>query len=74
VYLSASGFVKLGDMGLGRMLNDYHEKAMSIVGTPYYMSPEVVQGRPYEYKSDMWSFGCLIYELAMLQPPFAMVR
>ena len=36
-------------------------------GTPYYMSPEIWQSRPYDAKSDMWALGCLLYELAMLR-------
>lgn len=40
------------------------------VGTPYYVSPEVVKGVKYDFKSDMWSLGCLVYELACLRSPF----
>ena len=43
---------------------------MSKVGTPLYMSPEVLDGRGYESKSDIWSLGCLLYELATLRSPF----
>lgn len=44
--------------------------AQTHLGTPYYMSPEEVDGQPYNEKSDLWSVGCLIYELAALSPPF----
>jgi NIMA (never in mitosis gene a)-related kinase len=39
-------------------------------GTPYYASPEVWQDKPYNNKCDIWSLGCVIYELAALKPPF----
>ena len=44
--------------------------AYTQTGTPYYASPEVWQDLPYDSKSDMWSFGCVVYEMAALQPPF----
>jgi len=42
----------------------------STVGTPFYMSPECIQGSYYDWKSDIWSLGCLLYELATLRSPF----
>ena len=44
------------------------------VGTPYYVSPEVVRGAGYDWKSDVWSMGCLLYELALLRSPFEVSR
>ena len=40
------------------------------VGTPLYMSPEVLHGQGYDYKSDVWSLGCMLYELSTLKSPF----
>ena len=59
---------KLGDMNVSKVIK---EKFLSTqTGTPYYASPEVWNDNPYSYKSDLWSIGCVIYELCALRPPF----
>lgn len=63
--------VKLGDFGISKVLNTTMQAAMSVVGTPHYMSPEVCENRPYNQKSDVWSLGCVVYELCMLKHAFA---
>ncbi|KAK9356286.1 kinase-like domain-containing protein [Lipomyces doorenjongii] len=70
VFLDADNAVKLGDFGLSKMLDPEHSLATTYVGTPYYMSPEVLLDQPYTPQSDIWSLGCVIYELCALQPPF----
>ncbi|ORX59336.1 kinase-like protein [Piromyces finnis] len=63
--------VKLGDFGLARVIdNPEKDFAQTYVGTPYYMSPELINEQAYNNKSDIWSLGCLIYELCTLEPPF----
>ena len=62
--------VKLGDFGVARMLQSTHALAKTQVGTPYYFSPELFHGKEYNSKSDMWSLGCLLYEMCELHPPF----
>lgn len=44
---------------------------MTVVGTPYYMSPEVCQNHPYTFKSDVWALGCVLYELCTLKHAFS---
>ena len=56
--------IKLGDLGVARQLEDTHDMATTVMGTPYYMSPEVMAGKPYTFASDVWSLGCVLYEMA----------
>jgi len=66
-----ASLVKLGDFGISRVLEGSVQAAITVVGTPYYMSPEICENKPYTFKSDVWSFGCVLYELCMLKHAFA---
>ncbi|KAG3293128.1 NIMA related kinase 5 [Ictidomys tridecemlineatus] len=71
IFLSKNGMVaKLGDFGIARVLNNSMELARTCVGTPYYLSPEICQSKPYNNKTDIWSLGCVLYELCTLKHPF----
>ena len=73
IFLMANGCVKVGDLGLGRFLSDHTLEAFTKVGTPLYMSPEILtaeNGRGYTFSTDVYSLGCILYELAMLRAPF----
>lgn len=63
IFIDAEGNLKLGDLGLGRAMSSQTLEAYSRVGTPLYMSPEVLDGSGYDTKSDVWSLGCIAYEL-----------
>ncbi|KAL8350725.1 hypothetical protein RB601_001018 [Gaeumannomyces tritici] len=69
VFLGEDNLVKLGDFGLAKMIQS-HDFASTYVGTPFYMSPEICAAEKYTLKSDIWSLGCIIYELCAREPPF----
>ena len=68
VFLCRDGQVKLGDLNVSKVAK--YGLLQTQTGTPYYASPEVWQDKPYDSKCDVWSLGCVIYELAALHPPF----
>ena len=63
-----NGQAKLGDMNVSKVVKT--GMLYTQIGTPYYASPEVWNDKPYEYKSDIWSMGCVLYEICSLLPPF----
>ena len=69
VFLGADNSVKLGDFGLSKLMQS-HDFASTYVGTPYYMSPEICAAERYTLQSDVWSLGCIMYELCTREPPF----
>merc|ERR1740129_1212434 len=71
VLLAQSGRVLLADFGVVGHLEHTEDFKNSIVGTPSFMSPEMLQGRPYGRKTDQWALGCILYEIMALKPPFA---
>ena len=68
LFLMKDGTVKIGDLNVSKLT----EKGMARtqIGTPYYASPEIWNDKPYDAKTDMWSIGCIIYEMCQLRPPF----
>lgn len=69
VFLYKDFTAKLGDMNVSKVAN---KRGLNYTqtGTPYYASPEVWRDEPYDVKSDIWSLGCVLYEMIALKPPF----
>eukprot|EP00941_MAST-03F_sp_MAST-3F-sp1_P002983 g2983.t1 len=70
IFLTSDAVIKVGDFGLSRKLGENTLQAHSKVGTPYYASPELLGGKGYDWRTDVWSLGCILYELACLKSPF----
>uniref|UniRef100_A0A8C3M1W1 non-specific serine/threonine protein kinase n=1 Tax=Chrysolophus pictus TaxID=9089 RepID=A0A8C3M1W1_CHRPC len=70
ILLGKDGVIKLCDFGFARAMSIHTMVLTSIKGTPLYMSPELVEERPYDHTADLWSVGCILYELFMGTPPF----
>ncbi|XP_054058156.1 serine/threonine-protein kinase Nek1 isoform X9 [Rissa tridactyla] len=70
IFLTKDGTIQLGDFGIARVLNSTAELARTCIGTPYYLSPEICQNKPYNNKSDIWALGCVLYEMCTLKHAF----
>jgi NIMA (never in mitosis gene a)-related kinase len=64
----AKGQIKIGDLNVSKVVKS--NMLFTRVGTPYYTSPEIWNDKPYNQKSDMWSLGCVLYEMCALKTPF----
>ena len=70
MFLTKDNQIKIGDLGVARELAQTANMAHTVVGTPYYLSPELCAEESYNHKSDIWSLGCVLYELCTLKHPF----
>mmetsp|Transcript_42904 Transcript_42904/g.101869 ORF Transcript_42904/g.101869 Transcript_42904/m.101869 type:complete len:545 (+) Transcript_42904:334-1968(+) len=73
LFLSESDDIVLGDLGIARALGDDTHFCHTLLGTPYYLSPELCEDRPYNEKSDVWALGVVLYEMCMGAYPFTAV-
>lgn len=69
IFVSDHDVVKVGDLGIAKKLKA--DLAHTQIGTPHYMPPEIWKNRPYSYACDVWSLGCLLYEIMTYKVPFA---
>ena len=70
IFVAGDGILKLGDFGIARDIGTINAKLNTEVGTPQYMSPEILKGESYDSRADMWSLGVILYELITLAKPF----
>ena len=70
IFLDDKHNPKLGDFGFAKAISNQSMYAHTYLGTPFYMSPEQINESEYNEKSDIWSLGCIVYEMAALAPPF----
>lgn len=69
-FIADDGSIKIGDMNVSKKFGKGKGNLKTQIGTPYYMSPEIWQNKIYDSSCDIWSLGCMIYELCALRPPF----
>ena len=62
--------VKIADLGLAKKVHHEGGFAQTSVGSPLYMAPEVLTGKKYNYKADIWSIGTVLFEMVTGFPPF----
>lgn len=70
LFIGKDGLIKIGDMGVSKIVSNLNALHCSKVGTPLYLAPELIKQIPYDYKVDIWSAGCSIYHISTLDPPF----
>ena len=70
IFLDKDGNAKIGDLGVAKVMTRTVDFAKTLVGTPYYLSPELCENKPYNHKSDVWSLGCVVYEMMTGSHPF----
>jgi NIMA (never in mitosis gene a)-related kinase len=61
---------KIGDFGVSSVLKQTAALAKTMIGTPFYIAPEVFQESPYSFEADIWSLGIILYEMCCLEYPF----
>ena len=69
IFLTKNNKIKIGDFGIAKLLN-YESKVKTMIGTKFYLSPEIMKNKDYDYKSNIWNLGIILYELTQLKHPF----
>ena len=69
IFLTKNNDIRIGDLGIAKQLLRFRF-TNTVIGTPYYLSPEICKNKPYNEKSDIWALGCVLYELCTFNHPF----
>ena len=70
ILLSADMSVKLGDFGLAKVFDEAGAMMSTYLGTPYYMAPEILEGKKYDERADLWSVGVILFQMVCGKVPF----
>lgn len=70
IFMTSTRLLKVGDFGISRTLSNDNDFATTGIGTPQNLSPEICRQQGYDYKSDIWGLGCVLYEMCALRPAF----
>jgi NIMA (never in mitosis gene a)-related kinase len=70
IFLTANGNIKLGSFKASKVLEAEVSYAQTFLNSPYYMTPELMEGKAYDCKVDIWAFGCVLFEACSLRPSF----
>ncbi|KAF2074698.1 hypothetical protein CYY_004012 [Polysphondylium violaceum] len=70
ILIGGKGEIKLADFGYAAQLTQARQERNSVVGTPYWMAPELIRGNNYDFKVDVWSLGIMTREMAEGEPPY----
>ena len=76
MFLTKENSIKIGDFGVSHLkdIDDSTESKQTLVGTIKYMSPEIRENRKYSYNTDIWSAGCVLYELITLETYYDFIQ
>jgi serine/threonine protein kinase len=71
IFIDNKNKLKLGDFGIIKILSNNYAQTTTLIGTPIYMPPELYRKQRYNTKFDIWSLGCVLYEIMTHNPPFS---
>eukprot|EP00002_Diphylleia_rotans_P002249 TRINITY_DN11423_c0_g1_i2.p2 TRINITY_DN11423_c0_g1~~TRINITY_DN11423_c0_g1_i2.p2 ORF type:complete len:238 (+),score=52.60 TRINITY_DN11423_c0_g1_i2:54-767(+) len=71
ILLDKNGEPKIADFGISAKITTNVQKRYTVIGTPYWMAPEVIHDVGYDYKADIWSLGITIMEMTQMRPPYS---